>query len=174
MEHLYQCPLCKTSFGKENEFRSHYIQIHEHQANNHLAQSQTYKSLNNGKGVKYGCQWCQYETNRKSNYLRHRERNHENANGLALPQTNRVVDLPTVGYGGVRFLNTPQKSYTESLATERDSESSETNYRTNVVNESGKDFLDEDSDSMSSEHSEDNCDMEYITEKGHNILRRCG
>ena len=87
------------SFGKENEFHSHYIQNHNHQTNDNSVQSHSYKSENNGKGVKYKCQCCQYETNRKSNYLRHRERNHGNASGYSLSQANRVVSQPTIGYG---------------------------------------------------------------------------
>ena len=107
---------------------------------------------------------------------------HGSVSGHKYPEENRIVShpkdgintVPFFGNGGAHFSNAPQKSYTESLATEYDSESSETNYHTNVVHESSKDFLDEDSDSISSEHSEDNCDIDYIADKGHKVLSRCG
>ena len=68
---------------------------------------------------------------------------------LSATQANRVVSQPTVGYGGTHSESQPLQSYAESLDTEYDSE-------------------------CSSEHSEDNFDMDYITTKGRNILSRCG
>ena len=199
MEYSYNCKVCGISSKTINDYHTHYNLYHLNNDYHQVHASTPFKcdrcekSFSSGENLRrhkkrihngkiFHCDLCEFTTGRKESLNRHNVRVHGSVSGHQYPEENRIVSHlkdginsgPFFGNGGACFSNAPQKSYTESLATEYDSEFTETNYHKNVVHERGEDCLDEDSDSMSSEHSEDNCDMDYITEKGHKILRRCG
>ena len=75
---------------------------------------------------RYKCELCEYRSNRTTDVVRHNnfKHGHANVNRTTLPQANRVVSQPTVGYGGSNSESVHPMPYAESLDTEYESECS--------------------------------------------------